>query len=408
MYLRFWPAIAALLLSQTVHAAQFTAAGKAELDAYLQAAVTNTHIPGMVALVVDRDGVIYEQAFGLMDSAKQRPMSPTAIFRLASMTKAITSTAAMILVEEGKVRLDAPVADYLPGFDKLEVLSSWNAEDGSYTARPARTAMTVRHLLTNTSGLAYAFVSEPINKLTGGAIGGSAVGLPLQFDPGTDWVYGESTRVLGRLIEAVSGQDLADFLRSRLLQPLGMPDTTFDVPLADHERVVTTHQYDGTRMTETPNPDGVISSPHNGDGGLNGTARDYGRFIRLFLNEGRSDDVTVLQPATIALMGRNHTAPVTIQAMHSTNLLVSRDFPLGAGSDSHALGFQRTETMQPGLRSAGSLSWAGIYNTEFWIDPVQGIGAVLLMQYLPFYDAAAIEVLQGFERRIYSDLRRPD
>jgi CubicO group peptidase (beta-lactamase class C family) len=210
--------------------------------------------------------------------------------------------------------------------------------------------------------------------------------------------------VLGDIVQAVSGKELSVFLQERILAPLHMNDTTFDTPAEMNSRVVTVHLRNGGRMEETPNPPGVIAAPHRGDGGLNSTARDYAQFIRLILNDGTAGGAALLKPATVKLMGQNHTAPVKVQLMHSTNKGLSEDFPLGAGVDSYALGFQRTEVQVPGMRSVGSLSWAGIYNTEFWIDPKKGIGAVLMMQYLPFYDPAAIDALQGFERRVYAGL----
>ena len=398
-------AATALLLSVHVGAAQLSTQGKAELDRYLLEAVGTTHIPGMVALVVDKDGIVYEKGFGLMDKANKKPMTADAIFRLASMTKPITSVGIMMLVEEGKVDLDAPASKYLPALANRQVITSWNAVDGTYKAAPAKNPMTVRQLLTHTSGLGYGFTSDVLNRLTNGSFGVRATSLPLMFEPGTQWLYGESTAVLGEIAQAVSGKEIAVFLQERLLGPLKMTDTTFDVPAEKNPRVVTVHQRNGATMTETPNPAGAITAPHRGDGGLSGTARDYSMFIRLVLNDGRAPGgARLLKPETVKLMSQNHTAPVKVSLQQSTNKLLSENFPVGAGVDSYALGFQRTEVQAPGLRSVGSLAWAGIYNTEFWIDKEKGIGGVLLMQFLPFYDARAIEVLQGFETRVYRSL----
>jgi CubicO group peptidase (beta-lactamase class C family) len=168
---------------------------------------------------------------------------------------------------------------------------------------------------------------------------------------------------------------------------------------------VTVHRDDGTQLVEQVNPEGVIASPVQGDGGLSGTARDYAQFIRLFLNDGTLNGQQLMQAETVALMGESGTGAVRVGLMDSTNNLLSEDFPVGAGVDTYAHGFQRTEEQMPGLRSVGSLAWAGIFNTEFWIDPEREIGGILLMQYLPFYDADAIEVLQGFEQRIYGNLQ---
>jgi methyl acetate hydrolase len=388
---------------QGAFAQTLSPAGIDALDNYLQNAIGTTRIPGMVALVTNGEEVIYERAFGLMDTANRKAMTPDAIFRLASMTKAVTSAGIMLLVEEGKVALDAPASTYLPDLQPPGILERFT--DTGYEAQPANRQMTVRQLLTHTSGLGYTFTSEFLNKFQSTTPANRATQLPLLFEPGTGWQYGESTRVLGEIIEAVSGQELAAFLDARLLAPLGMLDTGYDIPAAKNSRVVTVHRFDGTSLNEVPNPAGVISSPHQGDGGLSGTASDYAQFIRLFLNDGMAGMNRLLATETVDLMGQNHTAPVTVALMHSTNNLTSEDFPLGAGVDSYGLGFQRTESQVPGMRSVGSLAWAGIYNTEFWIDPDKQIGAVLMMQYLPFYDADAISVLQGFEQRIYANLQ---
>jgi methyl acetate hydrolase len=403
----FKPIAGAVLLAASfqLSAQTLSTEGAAEIDKYLTDAIGTTRIPGMVALVVNEDGIVYEKAFGLMDTANNRAMTTDAIFRLASMTKPVTSTLIMMLVEEGKVDLDAPVSTYLPALANLEVMTSFNMTDGTYTSEPAKNVMTVRHLLTHTSGLAYTFTSAELVKLMTGVQGARATSFPLLFEPGTQWRYGESTRVLGEIVEAVTGQELQAYMKARILDPLQMNDTLYDVAAEKNSRVVTVHRDDGTRLVEVPNPDGAINSPHQGDGGLAGTARDYAQFIRFVLNDGTVDGKQLMKPETVALMSQSGTGDVRVSLMDSTNNLLSEDFPVGAGDDTYALGFQRTEKQLPGLRSVGSLAWAGIYNTEFWIDPERNIGGVLLMQYLPFYDVDAIKVLQGFEQRIYSNLQ---
>jgi CubicO group peptidase (beta-lactamase class C family) len=397
----------ALLLSASLQAQTLSEAGAAAIDSYLQQAIDTTHIPGMVAVVVNKDGILYQKAFGLRDTANNESMTTDTIFRLASMTKPVTSMGIMMLVEEGKVDLDAPVSAYLPELDDPQIFTSFNLQDGSYTAAPAQANYTVRQLLTHTSGLGYTFTSDILTKAMTGVQGARATRLPLLFEPGTQWHYGESTRVLGEIIEAVSGQELAAFLHARIIDPLHMNDTAYDVPAEKNSRVATVHRSDGTRLVEAPNPAGAITSPHQGDGGLSGTASDYAQFIRLYLNGGSVDGgAQLIKPATLELMGQSGTGDVKVQTMHSTNKLTSEDFPVGAGVDTYALGFQRTEAAAPNMRSVGSLAWAGIFNTEFWIDPQKEIGAILLMQYMPFYDQDAIEVLQGFEQRIYSNLQQ--
>jgi CubicO group peptidase (beta-lactamase class C family) len=375
------------------------------IDAYLETVVRDTHIPGIVALVTDADGPLYVGAFGHQDVAGGVPMAADTLFRIASMTKPVTSVAIMMLVQEGDIGLDDPIADYLPSFESPRVLETFEPADKSYTSRPAARPITVRHLLTHTSGLGYAWSAAPLAALVGTEPGVSVTRFPLLHDPGARWTYGESTRVLGTLVEEVSGQPLDEFLTERLFVPLGMSDTFFQVPAAKAGRVATVHRATAEGLVETPNP-ATVSSPVQGDGGLHSTAADYARFIQLFLNGGRtSSGVRLLSEATVKLMGENHIGAVRVELQPTANAALSRPFPLGAGRDTFGLGFQLTARHnEPFARSPGSMAWAGIFNTEFWIDPARGIGGILLMQYLPFYDDAAIATLQGFERRVYEGL----
>jgi CubicO group peptidase (beta-lactamase class C family) len=265
----------------------------------------------------------------------------------------------------------------------------------------------VRHLLTNTSGIGYPFASLTLTQMQGE--GASLQPLPdpqpLLHDPGTEWTYGPSTRVLGKLVEKVSGKPLEVFFRERIFEPLGMHDTGFAVPKEQVSRVVTTHRSVGGKLVETPNP-AEITSPVAGDGGLNSTAADYAKFIQLFLNHGKTPSGKhLISDHAARLMGRVHTGSVRVRLQDAASPAISAVFPLGAGRDSYGLGFQITGApASAGMRAPGSMSWAGIFNTEFWIDPENGVGGILLMQYLPFYDKAAIETLQGFEQRVYQSI----
>jgi len=385
--------------------AQNRLSNSAEIEAYLAGAVRDTKIPGVVGLVVDADGILYTGAFGRQDVANDVPMEPDTIFRIASMTKPVTSVAVMMLVQEGDIGLDDPVANYLPAFEGKEVIDTFNAADKTYTTRPAAGPITIRHLLTHTSGLGYTFSNHTLAALASSEPGGSTTNLPLLHDPGTRWTYGESTRVLGSLVEEVSGQPLDEFLSERIFVPLGMSDTFYTVPAAKTARVSTVHRMTPEGLVETPNT-AEITSPVFGDGGLSSTAADYAKFIQLFLNDGRAPNgVRLLSEATVRLMGQNNTGNVRVELQPAAIPALSEPFPLGAGRDTYGLGFQITGAHSDAFtRSPGSMSWAGIFNTEFWIDPERGIGGVLLMQYLPFYDADAIETLQGFEHRVYEGL----
>mgnify|MGYP006078994279 CR=1 FL=1 len=394
-----------LLVSPVLQAQTLSLEGRYELDRYLAQSIENSRIPGVVALVTNGDGVVYHSAFGLMDTGNSKAMTKDAFFRIASMTKPITSLAVMMLLEEGKIALDDPIEKYLPILANREVFTRFDLKTGEYSSRPAEKLITIRHLLTHTSGLGYSFDSPVLTKALGSDFAASATTLPLLHEPGEEWTYGESTRVLGHLVETVSGKELFKFMQERILQPLGMNKTYYDIPLSNSARAVTTHAWNGSSLIETPNPAGMISSAHNGDAGLSSTAQDYARFIRLFLNEGVTENgARIVSAETIADMGRNHTGDVAVRLMPAANPGLSEPFPLGAGVDRYGLGFQVTMQPSGNSRAPGSLAWAGIFNTEFWIDAENNIGAVLMMQYLPFYDQVAVEVLQGFEQRIYENL----
>ena len=372
-----------------------------KLDTFLRARVAAGEVAGVVAMVVDRQSTIYSGAFGKADVGKSRPMTVDSIFRIASMTKPVTSLAAMMLVEQGELRLDDPIAKYLPAFSRVQVLTSWHEADSTYDARPPRRPITVRDLLTHTSGIAYSFVDARLVKLDDGHM--STWELPLVSDPGERFVYGPNTAVLGDIIAKVSHMPLDAFLETKVFAPLGMRDTFFSVPQNKIDRVVTTHARtaDGS-LRETPNPDS-LKAPVRGDGGLFSTAADYGRFMQVCLNRGRVGPARLVSERTIDLMTSNQIGTVRMAEQPSANLEFARPFPIGAGKDTFGLGFQIEERpAAAGLRSAGSLSWGGIFNTHFWIDPERSIAGVVLMQLLPYYDPRALAVLRGFERETYA------
>src|SRR5512139_2521811 len=282
--------------------------GNATLDGYLESRLRETGVPGYVAMVVVHNGRRYAGAFGKQDVAASIPMRADSIFRIASMTKPVTSLAVMMLVEGHKLGLDDPIEKYLPEYANPRVIEAFYPLDRSYTTRPAVRSITVRHLLTHTSGLGYGFASLTLAQLQGeGATARPLPNpLPLLHDPGALWTYGESTRVLGRLVEKVSGQPLEEFMRKRIFEPLGMNDTSYQVPAEKLGRVVTVHRWGEGRRVEVPNGN-QVSSPAQGDGGLSSTAADYARFIALFLNHGRTHDGhQLVQQSTLVLMGRNH------------------------------------------------------------------------------------------------------
>jgi CubicO group peptidase (beta-lactamase class C family) len=379
--------------------------GSAALDASLRGAVERKDVPGVVALITDRERVLYQGSFGVADVATGRPLQADALFRIASMTKPVTSLALMQLIEQGRLGLDDPAEKYLPELAGLKVFESFDAATGGYQLRPASKAATVRHFLTHTSGLAYPFTSAIWRDFKPRAGETYPFGGPLLFDPGERWHYSTSTDVVGRLVEVISGQKLEDYFRQHIFAPLKMDDTSYNVPEAKGPRLVAQQQRAGARMDgaielQKPQLGLTIAAPIGG-GGLASTAEDYGRFVRMLLNGGALDGARVLKAETVALMGQNHIGAVSVPAL-KTALPRSADFTFIAdGRDKWGLGFLITADQVPGKRSPGSLSWGGINNTYFWIDPARGIAGVIMMQYLPFADAKALAVYDAFERGAY-------
>jgi methyl acetate hydrolase len=356
-------------------------------------------VPAIAALVVDRDKVLFDDVSGWRDAAARAPLQPDSIFRIASMTKPITSLAIMMLHEQGKVGFDDPVTKYLPQFDRLRVMTEFH-DDGSYESRLPNRPVLVRHLLTHTSGIGYAFADPRLAKISGGARK-EIVDLPLLHDPGEKFTYGPNTYVLGQIVEKASGETLDVFLRENIFEPLGMRDTSYVVPADQRSRVVTFHTRQNGAWTERPNPD-TIRSDVAGDGGLFSTTHDYGAFLQMILNRGRRGTTPLASEDSIRLMTTNQMGEMIIQQQPSADPALAMPFPIGAGKDKFGFGFQvEMPPATKGLRHAGSVSWGGIYNTHFWIDPHAQIGAVLLMQVLPYYDEAAVKVLKGFESRVY-------
>ena len=387
-----------------------TAKSSAQIDQVLRDAVATKGLPGLVAVVADSKGIVYQGAFGERDTLQHYSMDLDSIFRIASMTKAVTSVAVMRLVESGRVKLDEPAATYLPELAQVRVLDQFDPASGKATLRPPKSPPTVRQLLTHTSGFVYDFFDATMHAYTAsGALSSTFQGgdgfmkAPLVFDPGTRWEYGISSDWLGRLVEKVSGQSLEDYFHQRIFEPLGMSDTFFNVPDDKQARVVAVfaRQPDGSFM-ESPQQPFTPVKFFSGGGGLFSTAGDYIKFERMLLDGGVLGRVRILRSETVAEMSRNQLGSLSLVQLKSFAPQFAIDPIRVPGSlDKFGLGFAINSNPVEGGRSAGSLSWAGIFSTYFWIDPQRKLCAVFMTQLLPFGDDSAVSTLEQFERAVY-------
>jgi methyl acetate hydrolase len=383
-----------------------TPSGAAAIDRMFQAAVDKGEIPGVVAAVTNKDQIVYLKAFGKQDVARNIPMSNDTVFRIASMTKPVTSVGIMMLYEQARLRLDDPAGNYLPEYKGREVMATFHEKDATYTTRPAKGEMTIRHLLTHTSGLSYPFTSPTVVAIQA-KTGKDPKELPLLFDPGTKWNYSPATAVLGDILAKLSGASIEEWDQTRIFRPLGMVDTTYAPAPEEAARLATIHQREPTgRLVETPNLPTYMPDVR-GDGGLVSTASDYAAFLQMFLNEGSWHGKRLLKPDTVRLMTSNQIGSVVVDTMPAAIPSRSASFPFGAGKDKFGLGFQITMTdgKRTHERAAGSYTWGGINNTHFWVDPKNGIGVVILTQVLPFYNATSMDVVKRFEKLIYEHLQ---
>ena len=384
-----------------------------EADALLRKATDAGDVPGVVAMATTREGNFYEGAFGVRILGRSDAMTADSVCRLASMTKAITATAAMQLVEQGRLELAGPVARWVPQLAEAQVLEGFDAA-GRPRLRPPRQPITLRHLLTHTAGFAYEHWSADIVRAQQ-ALGLPGIGTcklaglraPLLFDPGERWNYGIGIDWVGQAIEAVSGMKLGAYLREHVLGPLGMHDTAFRISPAMRKRLAKVHQRHGDGSLEPLLASEVPQEPEfeMGGGGLYGTAGDYCRFVRMILNEGRGEGGPLLRPETVRSMARNHIGDLSVRMLESANPMATNDAEMFPGlRKTWSLAFQINMEAAPTGRSAGSLSWAGLANTYYWIDPARGIGGVYLSQVLPFVDVKSYPLFLAFESAVYRSL----
>jgi len=378
--------------------------GIAEIDYFLQEAVDQNKIPGVVAIVANKDKIIYQNVFGKREFASNVSMMMDDIFYIASMTKPITSVAVMLLYEEGKLNLDDPISKYIPSLRNPKMIVHFNEMDTTYSTKPAKNEITIRHLLSHTSGFGYDF-SNHILYLLNQKTGKDPRYLPILHEPGSKWTYGMSPRILGELVEEITGSSLDEFFKSRIFEKFGMDNTFYIIPQNKVSRCVSYHIRQNGDLSEQPST-ATWSPTILGDFGLFSTADDYITFLQMFLNRGTLYHKNILSEASIELMTKNQIGELVVEQQPGVNPNLSMAFPFRAGKDKFGLGFQINGSYEEksNLRSPGSYSWAGIMNTHFWVDPNKEIAAVILMQVLPFYDETCMQILQGFEERVYKGL----
>ena len=397
---------AAVLKEASPESVKFSGDRLLRIDTMLRQAVDSGWIGGATGFIA-RDGkIIYNKAFGVSDLDTKTPMHTDDIFRIASQTKAITSIAAMMLFEEGKFLLDDPVSRYIPEFAHPQVLNSFNAKDTTYTVVPAKREITIRDLLTHTSGISYPQIGSPVMTAIYAKAGipagfvsekiyladkMKALGkLPLLHQPGEGWTYGLNVDVIGYLVEILSGESLSDFFRNHIFTPLGMNDTYFYLPADKQGRLVKVNSEDGKGHVvavaqDQANYPLVDGTYYSGGAGLSSTTRDYAIFLQMLLNKGEYNGKRFLAPRTVELITCNQIGRLDL------------------GPDKFGLGFEiTTEAGQAVLGvSEGSFSWGGYYGTTYWADPVENLVGLMFVQQFPLSHG---EIQSKFKALVYQAL----
>ena len=386
-------------------------AAREQIDRALADAVAAGEVPGVVAAAANDSGVIYEGAFGQRDLASGPAMTIDTVFRIASMTKAVTSVAAMQLVEAGKLALDDPVPAIDPTLASPQVLDGFSAA-GEPILRPAQRPITLRHLLTHTAGFTYEMWNADMRRYieatgTPAVMSGRLAALrrPLCFDPGARWEYGINTDWVGQIVEAASGQTLNNYFREYIFAPLGMADTGYAPDAGQSARQASVHQRapDGSLVPQPSPPVLTKREFFAGGGGLVSTARDYIKFLQMLMQNGEFRGVRILKPETVATMNRSQIGDLQAGIMKTEEPALSNDVDFFPGMPVRwGLGYMINMRPGPNGRSAGSLTWAGLFNSYSWRDPAKRVAGVILMQILPFADSRAVALYGRFERGVYA------
>ena len=371
------------------------------IQTLLDGAVARGAAHGIAALVVDRNGPLFHHAAG---EANEHSM-----FRNASMTKAVATTGALQLVEQGRLSLDATVESILPEFGQIQLLEGFDG-DGQPRLRPPASKATIRQLMTHTAGLGYFFTNEKLLRyleLTGepSPLSGEkrSLSVPMVNDPGTVWEYGVNTDWLGLVVEKITGQSLGSYLQQHVYAPLGMVDSSFAPSAEQRARLLRVMQRQAGGGLAPSVHDLPATSEWDAAGhGSYGTIQDYGRFVQAWLNDGAG---VLAKPATAQMALQNQIGSIQLpELMKSSVPELSNDVPGLPVPQNWGLGFHLMQAGLPGMRSRGTGDWAGLFNSYYWIDRSKGIGGVLMTQVLPFFDMPVIETLMGFEMAVYQQV----
>jgi len=360
-----------------------------KIDNMLQEHIQKDNLPGIVALIARNGKIVFHKAYGMANVKNKKVMEKDAIFRIASQTKAITATAVMMLWEEGKFKLDDPISKYIPEFGKAEILDTFNESDSTYTTKPAENQITIRDLLTHTSGLGYGVIDgdDRFKKIYAKAgitdlfttknitIGESVkklAKLPLHHEPGEAWTYSEGLDVMGYFIEVISGKPFDKFLKTRIFEPLGMSDTWFYLPKEKENRLVTVHKKENNKWVQFPvtfydtnYPKTGAKTFFSGGAGLSSTPKDYATFLQMYLNEGELNGTRLLSRTTV------------------NSILSNQIGNIWDGGKDYGLAFdiinEKGESAG-GEGSAGTFGWGGYFNTQYFADPVENIIGIIMKQ----------------------------
>ena len=377
------------------------------IDEILSRYIASGDLPCAVAGVANADGTLYMGAAGLRSLDETQAMTTDTIFAIASMTKAITTVATLQLVEQGLIDLDAPITTYLPDLDRLKVLSCFDDEGKPMLVSP-ESIPTTRQLLTHTSGYVYEiWNANGLKNVANGNLdsfftdGGNGMMAPLGFSPGQRWEYGICIDWAGVVVETLSGKSLDVYFSDHIFSPLRMQDTFYEVPEEKTARRAAIHSRQVSGLTVIPH----LGEPVSGGGGLSSTIADYLRFMRAILNQGTLDGAAILQPYTVDMMFENNIGDLIVTPGTTLMPTLSNYFDMGFGTPSKwGLGFLLHQAQTESGRPKGTASWAGLFNSYFWIDRENDLCAVICTQVLPFYDTHAIAMLKDFEAAVYENL----